>query len=381
MLNLSLDESGRHHRQELITWWDQKKLQKSKVLVVGAGAIGNEVVKNLVLVGVGSIDVCDMDTIENSNLSRCVFFREQDLGEYKSQVLARRASELDKNISVTAFTDSVQRMGIGQLAEYDLVIGALDNREARAWVNQACRKLGKAWIDGAIEGLRGIVRFFDEEGPCYACTLTEEDYKGMSHRRSCALLAPEDLLAGKTPTNATTASLVAGVQVQEAIKYLVGRADLLSLVGACWVYVGDSMTSYVTKYRQDPECQAHDKYEEIVALSNQIGTLKELINLSLEKLDSNTEFVVDFEEDVVTIYPCPDHGGSQITRVRSSLNLGAGRCDSCQRELLGDISSSVSQGSEMLLLTPAEIGLAKSEIVTVRSGINRVHYKLGANDE
>lgn len=94
-MKLSLDDSGRYHRQELITWWDQSKLKASKVLVVGAGAIGNEVVKNLALVGVGTIKVCDMDTIENSNLARCAFFREADQGFYKAEVLARRAQELN----------------------------------------------------------------------------------------------------------------------------------------------------------------------------------------------------------------------------------------------------------------------------------------------
>jgi adenylyltransferase/sulfurtransferase len=376
MLNLSLDESGRHHRQELITWWDQKKLQEAKVLVVGAGAIGNEVVKNLVLVGVGHIDVCDMDTIENSNLSRCVFFRVDDLGLYKAEVLASRASELDSNIHLTSFREPVQRLGVGKIQDYDLVIGALDNREARAWVNQACRKLGKAWIDGAIEGLRGIVRFFDSDGPCYACTLTDEDYKTMSHRRSCALLAPEDLLAGKTPTNATTASLVAGVQVQEAIKFLVGRPDLLALVGACWVYVGDTMTSYVTKYRPDPDCLAHDSYEQIVNLAEPVSNLKQLVTMATSKFDSGSDLVVDFEEDLVTIYPCSEHGGEQVSRLRSSINLGAGRCAVCEKELLGEISSSLSEDNEILLLQPEALGLVKNDIVTVRSGYVRVHFKL-----
>ena len=72
-------DEGRYHRQNLITWWDQSRLQSARVLVVGAGALGNEIVKNLVLVGVGTVIVVDMDTIENSNLSRCVFFRPEEM--------------------------------------------------------------------------------------------------------------------------------------------------------------------------------------------------------------------------------------------------------------------------------------------------------------
>ncbi|MEY3736775.1 MAG: hypothetical protein RLZZ251_491, partial [Actinomycetota bacterium] len=68
-------EEDRYARQTLIKWWDQKALLKSHVLVVGAGALGNEIVKNLALVGVGNISIVDMDHIENSNLARCIFFR------------------------------------------------------------------------------------------------------------------------------------------------------------------------------------------------------------------------------------------------------------------------------------------------------------------
>jgi molybdopterin/thiamine biosynthesis adenylyltransferase len=380
MINLSLDDSGRHHRQELITWWDQQKLKSSKVLVVGAGAIGNEVVKNLVLVGVGSIDVCDMDTIENSNLSRCVFFREEDLGRFKSEILVERARELDNEIALRSFIEPVQRVGIGRLSDYDLIIGALDNREARAWVNQACRKLGKAWIDGAIEGLRGIVRYFAAEGPCYACTLTEADYKQMSHRRSCALLAPEDLLEGKTPTNATTASLVAAVQVQEAIKALVGREDLLALKGACWVYVGDTMTAYVTKYSADPDCLAHDFYDQVHTPDESIETLADLVNLAQNSSLIADVSALDFEEDLVTIYPCPDHGQNTVTKVRSAIGLGAARCSVCQRDLLGEIQSSVSQNHEIVAGQIKDLGFAQSDIITLRSGNQRVHFKLGAQN-
>ena len=74
MTVFTLDES-RYDRQERIWWWDQASLASARVLVVGAGALGNEIVKNLALVGVGHVDVVDMDSIENSNLARCAFLR------------------------------------------------------------------------------------------------------------------------------------------------------------------------------------------------------------------------------------------------------------------------------------------------------------------
>jgi adenylyltransferase/sulfurtransferase len=374
-MKLSLDDSGRYHRQELITWCDQSKLKASKVLVVGAGAIGNEVVKNLALVGVGTIHVCDMDTIENSNLARCAFFREEDKDQFKAEVLARRAQELNSDIYIEGHPKSVQGLGAAFFAQFDLVIGALDNREARVWVNQVSRKLGIPWIDGAIEGLRGIVRMFDLTGPCYNCTLSEADYIGMSHRRSCALLAPEDIVNGKTPTNASTSSIVAAVQVQEAIKYLVGKSEMLSLVGSCWVFVGDSMTSYITRYQEDPDCVAHDRYEDMERLES-IVTMREILKAARSHFGNQEEIYFDFEDDLVYLTPCPNHGGERTVAFRSSLQLGAGLCGTCGVELLGHISSSVDSQDEVFDLTLVELGASQHEIVTARQGMSRVHFLL-----
>ena len=105
-IQVTLEES-RYDRQERVSWWDQKRLKEARVLVVGAGALGNEVVKNLVLVGVGNIAVIDMDFIESSNLARCVFFRPEDEGQAKASVLAKRAGELNKDVVITGKKDDV----------------------------------------------------------------------------------------------------------------------------------------------------------------------------------------------------------------------------------------------------------------------------------
>lgn len=379
MKKLDLTES-RYHRQELITWWDQQKLRDSNVLVVGAGAIGNEVVKNLALVGVGSITVIDMDTIEHSNLARCVFFREVDEGKNKAEVLAAKAKDLNPEISTKSYSFPVQRLGIAGLQEFDIVIGALDNREARAWVNQAVRKLGGFWIDAAIEGLRGVVRTFGPDGPCYECTLSEADYKIMSHRKSCALLAPEEMLSGKTPTNSTTAGVVAGVQVQEAIKFLVGRQDLMALVGKCWVYTGDSMTTYVTNYQEDEFCNAHDSYGELVEFSG-ATTLSQLVDASKDTL-SEAPTAIDFEEDLIHLLPCDACDGSDSSekyRLRSSLSIGEGRCEGCGKTLAGVIHNSFPVDASIVDLDLSAFGFANKDVVTIRAKETRVHFVVGGN--
>jgi molybdopterin/thiamine biosynthesis adenylyltransferase len=370
------DTNSRYHRQELITWWDQEALSRARVLVVGAGAIGNEVVKNLGLVGVGHIEVCDMDEIEHSNLARCVFFTESDEGQNKAQVLARAVHELNNDVVAVGHPVPVQRLGIGYLRDFDLVIGALDNREARAWVNQACRKLGLVWIDAAIEGLRGLVRIFGTDGPCYACTLTESDYKQMSHRKSCALLAPEEIMSGKTPTNATTAAIVAGIQVQEAIKYLTGNLDLVSLVGKVWSYTGDSMDVFVSKYTADEFCLAHDFYEDVIdaASATTLGHLVALGELHLgESLDA-----LDFEDDLISLEACPRCGGGEaIVKFRSAFEPGEGRCPTCLVDRVGNVLTSMSPESELRDYPLAGLAFPMRDIVSARSGDRRVSMMLG----
>lgn len=365
---LVVDTNTRYHRQELITWWDQSRLLASRVLVVGAGALGNEVVKNLALVGIGHIDVVDMDTVEHSNLARCVFFREESEGRPKAEALVDAASAVNADVELQAYVAPVQRLGIATLAEYDLVIGALDNREARAWVSQAVRKLGSHWIDGAIEGLRGLARMFGPDGPCYACTLSEADWVQMSHRKSCTLLAPEEIREGKTPTNATTAAIIAGVEVQEAIKFLSGARDRLSLVGGCWTYTGDSMESYVVRYREDEWCQDHDRYNDIQP-SNAVSAA-ELVAISPGCI------AIDFEEDVITLGSCPSCGGEPRTQVRSALHEGAGRCPSCSAEFPAELATSFVPDDPRLHLSFVELGLSMKDIVTVRCADRRFHYQV-----
>jgi adenylyltransferase/sulfurtransferase len=119
---MRIKEQSRYDRQERITWWDQASLTKSNVLVVGAGALGNEIVKNLTLVGVGNITIVDMDTIEHTNLSRCVFFNEADEGKFKAEVLAAKASILNSEINIAFFNKPVQYLGDAYLTKFDLII-------------------------------------------------------------------------------------------------------------------------------------------------------------------------------------------------------------------------------------------------------------------
>src|SRR5207248_2553545 len=97
----------RFSRFRLIGWWDQPRLSAAKVLLIGVGAIGNEVLKNLALLGIGNVFVADLDTIENSNLSRSILFRAGDSGRSKAAVAAERAREIYPEMRVQPFHGNI----------------------------------------------------------------------------------------------------------------------------------------------------------------------------------------------------------------------------------------------------------------------------------
>ena len=117
--------------------WQRAVLQKATVMVVGAGALGNEVLKNLALLGIGNILVVDMDTIESHNLTRTVLFGKADIGKYKAEVAVKRVNEIDENVNIRAFVGSVQSVfGMGVYKDCDIVFGCLDNIQARIDINR-----------------------------------------------------------------------------------------------------------------------------------------------------------------------------------------------------------------------------------------------------
>lgn len=246
-------EDGRFSRFELIGWWDQQKLSNSNVVVIGAGAIGNELVKNLALLGIGNLFIADLDTIENSNLSRSVLYRAADCGRLKADVAAERARDIFPEMKTQSFNGNVvYDLGLGIYRWADVILGGLDNREARVAINQSTARAGKVWIDGAIERLEGFARVFNPAtGPCYECTMSDVDWKMLEARRSCALLSRDEMEAGKVPTTPTTSSVIAGIQAQEAVKLIHG---LETLEGKGFVFDGTWHQSYTTTYTRLPDC-------------------------------------------------------------------------------------------------------------------------------
>lgn len=341
-VEIDLTSESPYHRQELITWWNQKALLAAKVLVVGAGALGNEIVKNLALVGVGNITIVDMDIIEHTNLARCVFFRKDDELKLKAEVLAREASRMNSDVKTEYFTSPIQELGDAFLLQFDLILAGLDNREARVWLGAAAKRTGKVWIDAAIEGLMGKVQTFVPDGPCYACTMGDKDWEALTKRLSCKLLGVEEMEGGHAPTNATTSSIIAGIQTQEAIKYLVGKSDYYALENKVWRMLGEQMATFTSVVEISDDCPFHYDFVELGGTAVLPKTMNEIWSI----FDQPENAVLSFYDDFITIDQCPGCSDSSKFGYKDLMKK-QGTCQSCDITLTVNLSSRVSKSDAL----------------------------------
>src|SRR5438105_4894110 len=320
-------QEDRFSRFRLIPWWDQTKLQSARVLVIGAGALGNEILKNLMLLGFERIVIVDLDKIEESNLSRTILYRGSDVGLFKAEVAARSVAALAPNAKVKPIVANVvQECGLGIFAWSDVIIAGLDNREARLWINRCAWKMNRPWIDGAIEGINGIARkFVTATAPCYECTLGETDWKLLEQRMSCNLLLREANTEGKIATTPTISSVIAGIEVQEAVKLLHGMP---TLAGSGFVFEGLNHSSYKVEYTANPDCMSHFTYENVMELPRKSSewTLEDLRRRGGEDLGL-PDVVVEFSRDIVHQLECPQCGTKEEIFVPvGSIKYEQGRC-------------------------------------------------------
>lgn len=372
----------RFSRFRLIPWWDQAKLAAAKVLVIGAGALGNEILKNLALLGFRRVVVVDLDRIDESNLSRTVLYRASDVCQFKVDVAARAYASIAPGATIQPIVANILRdCGLGLFAWSDLILAGLDNREARLWINRCSWKVNRPWIDGAIEGINGVARaFLPGAPPCYECTLGKVDWAILERRMSCNLLMHEEVVDGKVPTTPTISSIIAGIQVQEAVKLLHG---LPTLAGHGYVFEGLNHSSYRVEYTQNPDCMSHYTLSEIIELPQNSDelTLEQLWQRASADLSSH-EVIIEFSRDVIHQLTCPHCGQEQdVFASVGSVSYEAGRCpdDGHMRVVhaIHNFDGSQAFGKRKLI----HFGLPRFDIFTARSSSREIGYLLSGDRE
>jgi len=374
--NLKKDRLGTF---EFISWWEREKVEKAKVLVIGAGALGNEVIKNLALMGVGYIYIIDFDNIEAANLSRSVLFRETDNQRSKAEVVAARAKSINPQIHVQYLNaDVTTGLGLGIIRRMDAIIGCLDNREARLAVNRFCYWMDKPWVDGAIQELLGLMRVFKPgEGACYECTLTEQALRDLSLRYSCQLLARQNVLLGKVPTTPTIASIIGGMQSQEALKLI---HDMQVEPGKVVHFNGLTNDLHITAYNPREDCESHWTYGEVTELPARAerATLDDLLRIA--RADLGPDAVIELDQELVTSLVCPTcQTTEEVLRPVSEITFEAGHCPDCGELREAQFTHMVTGEENFLHRTLANVGVPALHILRAHNGYDYRFYELSGD--
>ena len=268
-------------------------------MVVGCGALGNEVMKDLVLTGARHLVIVDFDTVEADNLSRSVLFSREDAvaGRRKVEAAADRLRQMNPDLDIQPlFGDIAYDVGLGLIRRMDVVIGCVDNRWARYCINRLCMRAGIPWVDGGIDGLEGTARVFKPGENCYACNLGPEGLKDMAYRMPCAGVIRRDIAAGKSPTTPIAAAIIAAVEVQEAVKLIESKEETTSLCGKMFYYEGEHLTTRIVDFKAyDDDCPVHERWGpiELTPLTTQSTVAETLTYLNCQLSTANCQLILD----------------------------------------------------------------------------------------
>ncbi|KAK7483029.1 hypothetical protein BaRGS_00025692 [Batillaria attramentaria] len=189
-----------------------ENVKNSKLLVVGAGGIGCEVLKNLVLTGFKSIEVIDLDTIDVSNLNRQFLFRKEHVGKSKAQVAKESVLKFNPDVNITAYHDSIfnPEYDVNFFKKFTLVMNALDNKAARNHVNRMCLAADIPLVESGTAGYLGQVTVIK---------------KGLTECYECQPKAPQKTFPGCTIRNTPSEPVHCVVWAKHLFNQLFGEED------------------------------------------------------------------------------------------------------------------------------------------------------------
>jgi molybdopterin/thiamine biosynthesis adenylyltransferase len=340
----------RFDRHNLIRNWDQAALADATVVILGIGALGNEVARILAMSGVGALILCDPDTVEETNLSRAVLFGESDVGRPKVEAASSALSRLAPTTSVVCrHLPLVSGVGLAELRDASLVMSCLDTRSARLQLAGRCCLVSARWIDGGTHAWGGEVRpYLDPEGPCYGCGLTTGERATVDAPWSCFNLVQDSPAAASTPVSA----LVGAWMSTLALRVLMGVPCSNSLLR---IDAARATMAHVDLGR-DPECPLHSRAGSVKRMP---VTANDTVGLLRKELSSSDTPLL-WEATVRSVL-CPKCNFFEERWGRASKTL---RCPNCGATMRPSTTLELDRAPEHLSL--ASLGVAPREILAVR---------------
>ncbi|WP_115577026.1 molybdopterin-synthase adenylyltransferase MoeB [Xanthomonas campestris] len=241
-----LERYSRHLRLPQVGIEGQQRLARARVLLIGAGGLGSPAAFYLAAAGVGHLRVADDDVVDRSNLQRQILHTEDSVGVAKVVSAAQRIAALNPRVQVDAIQTRVTASNVeALLQDVDVVVDGADNFAARYLLNDACVKLGKPLVYGAVQQFEGQLSVFDAgrhrgQLPCYRCLFPEPPPPEFAP--SCAEAGVLGVLPG----------VIGLLQATEAIKLLLGLGD--SLAGRLLSFDALAMRFREIRLPPDPQC-------------------------------------------------------------------------------------------------------------------------------
>lgn len=196
----------------------QRRLLDGRVLIIGAGGLGSPIALYLAAAGVGTIGIADADEVDVSNLQRQVIHFTQDVGKPKVISAAEKMRSINPDLQVNTYQEWISAANIARIiADYDFVIDGTDNFAAKFLINDACVLGGKPYSHGGILQFDGqTITVLPRQSACYRCIFPQPPPKDAIP--TCSQAGVIGVLPGVLGT----------IQATEAIKFLLGKGELLS---------------------------------------------------------------------------------------------------------------------------------------------------------
>ncbi len=240
------DRYSRHLRLAEIGEAGQRRLRAARVAMVGAGGLGSPAAFYLAAAGVGTLVLADDDVVDRSNLQRQILHTEARIGQPKVESARIALQALNPGVRVETFAERIDSGNVERLiGEADVVFDGADNFPVRYLLNDACVKLGKPLVYGAIHRFEGQASVFDAgrhrgQCPCYRCLFPEPPPPEAAP--NCAEAGVLGVLPG----------VVGLIQATETLKLILGLGE--SLAGRLLHFDALGLRLRETRLRPDPAC-------------------------------------------------------------------------------------------------------------------------------
>lgn len=379
--------SHAHDRQNLMIPPEAAALIKSlRILVIGVGAGGNEVLKNLLLMGFGHFTLMDFDTVEDSNLSRTTLFKKEDIGKSKAIVAASRLQEmaLHPNPEIVGLHGNLMTdFGKGLFLNHDIVISCVDTQKCRAFINDWCVRTKTPFFEMGFEKFTVNITFFAPEG-----TMTQRDGKVIDKlpsddgcfpafngefpvclreeigygifdeiRNSCSGFKVRDTNLSKIPTIQVSAAMAGTLIATELVKFLCG---IDSIRNKMLLYSGLTYETTIVSYDRSPKCSIHDEKMDIETIEvRPSDTLKDVLLRIESKFEGCSTAFISLPDAFIKEGKCMGCGKSISFNSRASELYDEERwCEDCRK--LENYSTLKNYDNDFVKI-PKELSLRLSE--------------------